>query len=166
MVPFNAALVVAHWGRIPERLLGPQPGEGREPPLEQRSVEQPGYSGASTTGHLITVIPPTATQRTDIRLTDIQRTGIPLPTVGLWISGLIGCSRFPRSPGLWIPSSGYPAYSGAPGYSSPIGLAQPDYLGVPGYERRTELGYPPYFGSPGCGDPRDLGEALCAVSGL
>src|SRR5215831_1435750 len=74
MIPSNVALVVAHWERPQERRSVQQPGEGQEPPSGQRSEEQLGYSGASRLHllhhrALITVIPPTATQRTDIPLT-------------------------------------------------------------------------------------------------
>jgi hypothetical protein len=138
------------WGRLRERLLGPQPREGREPPLEQRSVEQPGYSGASrlhsTTGHLLRLSRP---RLPSVRISVLQISSVrvsPLPTAGLWISRLIGCSRFPRSLGLWIPSSGYPAYSGAPGYKftnrlwrSRITSVFPAMNGEPNWDIRLTL---------------------------
>src|SRR5262245_43373289 len=82
MIPSNAALAVAYWERLRERLLGQQPGEGRGRLLEQRSVEQPGYLGGLLLRlhhhrARITVIPTTGTQRTDRPLSDIQPMAIP-----------------------------------------------------------------------------------------
>jgi len=78
MILFNAALAGVYWERPLVLPLAQRRVVGREPPSEQRLVEQPGYSAASLL-HLhrhrapITATRPTVT---DIRLTVIQPTGI------------------------------------------------------------------------------------------
>ena len=45
MIPFNGALVEEYWERLLVRRLGQRRAVDREPPSEQRSVEQPEYLG-------------------------------------------------------------------------------------------------------------------------
>jgi hypothetical protein len=72
MIPSNAALVEEYWERLPALPLEERRLAGREPPLEQRSEGQPGYLGESLLHLHPHRAPITATQPTDILLTDIR----------------------------------------------------------------------------------------------
>ena len=79
MILFNAALVGAYWERLLERLSEQRRVAGREPPSEQRSEGQPGYSEELRVHlhphrALITATQLTGTPLTDIRATDIPAT--------------------------------------------------------------------------------------------
>src|SRR5580693_216274 len=76
MIPFNAALVGAYWERLRVRLLEQRQVAGREPPSEQPSEGLPGYL-AELRVHLHRhPAPISATQPTDLLLTDIRAMGI------------------------------------------------------------------------------------------
>src|SRR5216683_6704076 len=74
MIPSNAALVGAYWERLLVLRLEQRRVAGREPPSEQRSEGQPGYLGVSLLHLYRHRAPITATQPTDIPLTDIRAT--------------------------------------------------------------------------------------------
>jgi hypothetical protein len=98
MILFNAASAGAYWERLPALPLEERRLADQEPPLEQRSEGQPGYLGESllhlhSHRHLLRL--------PSLRISCLRISG--LPTVGLWISGLLGIARLLRSSGLWIP---------------------------------------------------------------
>ena len=72
MILFNAALVAAYWERLLVLPLEQRQVAGREPPLEQRSEGQPGYSGELRVHLRRHRAPISATQPTDLLLTDIR----------------------------------------------------------------------------------------------
>jgi hypothetical protein len=72
MILFNAALVGAYWEQLLVLPLEQRQVAGREPPSEQRSAGQPGYLEESQVHHLRHRVPITATQPTDLPLTDIR----------------------------------------------------------------------------------------------
>ena len=74
MILFNAALVVAYWERLLVPRLEQRRVAGPEPPSEQRSEGQPGYSGESLVHLHLHRVPISATQPTDLLLTDIRAT--------------------------------------------------------------------------------------------
>jgi len=74
MIRFNAASAGAYWERLLALPLGERRVAGREPPSELRSEGQPGYSGGSLLHLHLHRAPITATQPTDIPLTDIRAT--------------------------------------------------------------------------------------------
>jgi hypothetical protein len=74
MILFNAALVEECWEPHLVLPLEQRQVAGREPPSEQRSAEQPEYLGESLLHLHPHRAPITATQPTDIRLTDIRAT--------------------------------------------------------------------------------------------
>src|SRR5229473_115860 len=74
MIRFNAALAGAYWERLLVLPLEQRRVGGREPPSEQRSEGQPGYLGESLLHLHPHRAPITATQPTDILLTDIRAT--------------------------------------------------------------------------------------------
>ena len=74
MILFNAASAGAYWERLPALPLEERRLAGREPPLEQRSEGQPGYLAESLLHLHPHRAPISATQPTDIRLTDIRAT--------------------------------------------------------------------------------------------
>ena len=74
MILFNAASAGAYWERLPALPLEERRLAGQEPPLEQRSEGQPGYLGESLLHLHSHRAPITATQPTDILLTDIRAT--------------------------------------------------------------------------------------------
>jgi hypothetical protein len=74
MILFNAALVAAFWEQLPVLPLEQQRVAGREPPSEQRSEGQPGFSGESQVHHLRHRAPISATPPMDIPVTVIQAT--------------------------------------------------------------------------------------------
>src|ERR1700730_8978893 len=74
MIPFNAGLAGAYWGRHLVLRLEQRRVAGREPPSEHRSEGQPGYLGESLLHLHRHRAPITATQPTDLLLTDIRAT--------------------------------------------------------------------------------------------
>jgi hypothetical protein len=72
MILFNAASAGAYWERLPALPLEERRLAGREPPLEQRSEGQPGYLGDLLLHLHPHRAPITATQPTNIPLTDIR----------------------------------------------------------------------------------------------
>jgi hypothetical protein len=74
MILFNAASAGAYWERLLALPLEERRLAGQEPPLEQRSEGQPGYLGESLLRLHPHRAPITATQPTDILLTDIRAT--------------------------------------------------------------------------------------------
>jgi len=74
MILFNAASAGAYWERLPALPSEERRLAGQEPPLEQRSEGQPGYLGESLLHLHPRRAPITATQPTDIPLTDIRAT--------------------------------------------------------------------------------------------
>src|SRR5712672_3218443 len=74
MIPFNAALAGAYWEQPRVLPLEQQRVAGREPPSEQRSEGQPEYLGESLLHLHRHRAPITATQPTDLLLTDIRAT--------------------------------------------------------------------------------------------
>jgi hypothetical protein len=72
MILFNAALAGAYWERLLALPLEERRLAGREPPSEQRSEGQPGYLGDSLLHLHPHRAPISATQPTDILLTDIR----------------------------------------------------------------------------------------------
>src|SRR6266446_318237 len=74
MILFNAALVAGYWERLLVLPLEQRRVAGREPPSERRSEGQPGYLGESLLHLHPHRAPITATQPTDILLTDIRAT--------------------------------------------------------------------------------------------
>jgi len=74
MIRSNAALAAAYWERLLGLPLEQRRVAGREPPLEQRSEGQPGYLGESRLHLHPHRAPITATQPTDLLLTDIRVT--------------------------------------------------------------------------------------------
>jgi hypothetical protein len=74
MILFNAASAGAYWERLPALPLEERRLADQEPPLEQRSEGQPGYLGESLLHLHSHRAPITATQPTDILLTDIRAT--------------------------------------------------------------------------------------------
>jgi hypothetical protein len=74
MILFNAASAGAYWERLLALPLEERRLAGQEPPLEQRSEGQPGYLGGSLLRLHPRRAPITATQPTDILLTDIRAT--------------------------------------------------------------------------------------------
>src|SRR5207253_7818449 len=74
MILFNAASVGEYWERLLVLPLEQRRVAGREPPSEQRSEGQPGYSGELRVHLHPHRAPITATQPMDIPLTDIRAT--------------------------------------------------------------------------------------------
>ena len=74
MILFNAASVGEYWERLLVLPLEQRRVAGREPPSEQRSEGQPGYSGESLVHLHLHRAPISATQPTDLVLTDIRAT--------------------------------------------------------------------------------------------
>src|ERR1700730_2755112 len=74
MIPFNAGLAGAYWGRHLVLRLEQRRVAGREPPSAQRSEGQPGYLGESLLHLHRHRAPITATQPTDIPLTGNRAT--------------------------------------------------------------------------------------------
>src|SRR6516162_2661225 len=91
MILFNSVSAGAYWERLLALPLGERRVAGREPPSELRSEGQPGYSGGSLLHLHLHRAPITATQPTDIPLTDIRAThsgALGTPLLGLWVCGL------------------------------------------------------------------------------
>jgi hypothetical protein len=112
MIRFNAALVGAYWERLLVRLLGRQRVAGREPRSERRSEGQPEYSGESQVHHLRHPAPISATQPTDLLLTDIRATHNRAMDMG----AIRDTPHTPVPRPMDTQVIGYPAYSGPPGY--------------------------------------------------
>ena len=74
MIPFNAASAGAYWERLLVLLLEQPRAVDRERPSEQRSEEQPGYSGESRPPLLHHQVRITAIQSTVMGVTDIPLT--------------------------------------------------------------------------------------------
>src|SRR5229473_6468929 len=74
MIRFNAALAGAYWERLLVLPLEQRRVAGREPPSEQRSEGQPGFLVESLQHLHPHRAPITATQPTDLLLTDIRAT--------------------------------------------------------------------------------------------
>jgi hypothetical protein len=74
MILFNAALVGAYWERLLALQLEQRRVAGREPPSEQRSEEQSGYWEVQPLHLHPHRAPITATQPTDLLLSDIRAT--------------------------------------------------------------------------------------------
>jgi hypothetical protein len=158
MIPSNAALVGAYWEQPLERLLEQRRVAGQEPLSEQRLEGQPGYSGESLVHLHLHRAPISATQPTDLLLTDIRaprsramdilatRDTLPTPVVRAMDT-------------LVIPVSPVTPYSGLPGYGLQSDAARPAYPGSPGYGYQSRPLYPPDpgsgYGSPGYGYPSD-----------
>jgi len=100
-----SALAAAYWEQPRVLPLEQRRVAGREPPSEQRSEEQSGYWEVQLLHLHPHRAPTTATQPTDIPLTDIRATRDTrlLRSCGLWIPRLLGTARLPRLSGLWIP---------------------------------------------------------------
>jgi hypothetical protein len=75
MIPFNAALAGAYWERLLVLPLEQRRVAGREPPSEQRSAGQPGYSEELRVHPHPHRAPISDTQPTDLLLTDIRAMG-------------------------------------------------------------------------------------------
>src|ERR1700738_260887 len=74
MIPCNAGLAGAYWGRHRVLRLEQRRVAGREPPSEQRSEGQPGYLGESVLHLHPHRAPISATQPTDLLVTGIRAT--------------------------------------------------------------------------------------------
>src|SRR5580704_13083093 len=74
MIPFNADLAGAYWGRDLVLRLEQRRVAGREPPSEQRSEGQPGYLGELLLHLHPHRAPISATQPTDLLVTGIRAT--------------------------------------------------------------------------------------------
>jgi hypothetical protein len=74
MILFNAAWVGAYWERLRVRLSEQRRVAGREPPSARRSEGQPGYSEELRVHLHPHPAPISATQPTDLLLTDIRAT--------------------------------------------------------------------------------------------
>jgi hypothetical protein len=115
MILFNAALVEVFWERLLVLPLEQRQVAGQEPPLEQRLEGQLGYLGESLLHLHPHRAPITATQPTDIRLTDIRATQ-PMDI-------LLTVIRSSRSRAIGIQASrGLPDYPGPTTYEYQGGL--------------------------------------------
>ena len=153
MILFNAALVGAYWERLLVLPLEQRRVAGREPPSEQRLEGQPGYLEELRVHLHRHRAPITATQPTDIPATDIRATRSramdtqatrdtpPTPVLRAMDTQATRAAAYPAR--VRMPSnSGYPAYSGPPGYG---------YQSRPLYSPYSGSGY----GSPVAGYPGD-----------